>query len=199
MRIPLTALSVNGRWPWPWNRSSWRGWLYLTILVFVSGRLFVGQECSLTLTRTSTEKIEPTLAGVGDNIFAKQHDRGLKMAITATTWSSSSPLGQTPKNAEDHINQVDINNTEGPTSSPEGNNEMEESTVKIDDEKVNRKTEEQVREEREKEHRYWLRSERIKQVCSNWGVVSNRLIFATNNDTRPVHSPDSTNLPGKTS
>ena len=56
--------------------------------------------------------------------------------------------------------------------------------------------EERVREGKEKEHRYWLRSERIKQVCSKWGVVSNPLIFATNNYSRPVHSPNSNNLPG---
>ncbi len=203
MRIPLTAMSVSGRWHWPWNRGSWKGWLYLAIFVFVSGRLFVGQGFSLTLTSTSSEKKDPTVAGVIDIALKEQHgDRGLKMAFISSTWSSS-PLGQGPKNSGDHISStLHVNETQRATTTllPEDKTSVDNqiSESKKSSEETKKRKIEQVNPDKEKEYRYWLRSERIKQVCQNRGVVQKPPVFATNkNDTRPVHSPDSVNLPGK--
>jgi hypothetical protein len=207
-----------------WN--SWKGWLYLAIFVFISGRLFVSQGFSLTLTSTLEKTLDSTL---GDNINniapPKNHgDRGLKMAVSASTWSSS-PFGHGPKSQEDlhgsgnqllridnqtrplvaTITEDDDNNSRNWNSVSWSNNNKKKSRDKNNE--TNQQRKEQVKNDqdtnsrsslKEKERRYWLRSERIKRVCRNWGVVSNPLVFATSkNETRPVHSPISDHLPSK--
>ena len=226
MRVPqMKAMSLRGRWM-HWN--SWKGWLYLTIFVFISGRLFVSQGFSLTLTPTF-EKTDSTSAPAGDNvnnIAPKNHgDRGLKMALITSTWSTSSPFGHGPTSREEvhlgsnHLPQNVIRNKTRPLLQDTENDDEDsrnwnptDPSLKSNDENnetTNQRKKEPVNHSnnnnnnhilKEKERRYWQRSERIKRVCHNWGVVPNRLVFATSkNETRPVHSPSSNNLPSKCS
>ncbi|KAI9563073.1 hypothetical protein GHT06_010530 [Daphnia sinensis] len=206
MRIPLKALSLRGRWM-QWN--SWKGWLYLTIFVFVSGRLLVSQGITITLNPT-LDKTDSIIDGNVNNIGPKtQHgDRGLKMAVTASTWSSSPFAGSVPKSQEDGIsNQLHVSaeSTAPPIVSEEDKNQgnwiatgpSKETLVNDENNEPNQQRQEEVNDaslESERERRYWLRSERIKRVCRSRGVVSNPTVYATvRNETRPVRSPNSEN------
>jgi hypothetical protein len=147
------------------------------------------------------------------------------MAHITSTWSTSSPFGHGPTSQEEvHLgsNQLPqnvINNKTRPLLQETENDDKDsrnwnptDPSLKSNDEN-NETTNQQKKEPvnysnnnnnnnilKEKERRYWQRSERIKRVCHNWGVVSNRLVFATSkNETRPVHSPSSNNLPSKCS
>lgn len=208
MRISLRAVGLRGRWM-HWN--SWKGWLYLTIFVFISGRLFVSQGFAITLTST-LGKEDSIIDGSVNNIASKhQHgDRGLKMAVTASTWSSS-PLGHGPKSQEDVIsNQLHISDktpslvrvSEEDNNSrnrkPIGSSKKAITNSEINETNQPRQEQDEASLELERERRYWLRSERIKQVCHTRNVVSKPTVFATSkNETRPVHSPNFVNLPGK--
>lgn len=223
MRVVLKAVGLRGRWT-HWN--SWKGWLYLALLVFISGRLFVSQGFSLTLTPAATTTNSEKTDSVGDNInniAPKNHgDRGLKMAVVASTWSSSPVIGHGPKSQEDISsagNQLLLllhtgNKTSRPLVIPSTTAEDDNSrywnnpvapTKKTNDDVDNETHQQQQRQNQdsgslleEKERRYWLRSERIKRVCRSRGVVSNPLVYANSkNETRPVRSPNSKNSPGK--
>ncbi|KZS20501.1 Uncharacterized protein APZ42_012878 [Daphnia magna] len=205
MRISLRAVSLRGRWM-HWN--SWKGWLYLTIFVFVSGRLFVSQGFTITLTPT-LDKTDSIIDGNVNSIAPKtQHgDRGLKMAVTASTWSSSPLAGNGPKSQEDLIsNQLHISNIspllvleEEENSGIAAADTSKRINTNDENNETNQSKQEEVNDaslESEREQRYWLRSERIKRVCRSRGVVSNPTVFATSkNETRPVRSPNSVNLP----
>jgi hypothetical protein len=222
LRVVLKAVGLRGRWT-HWN--SWKGWLYLALLVFISGRLFVSQGFSLTLTPAATTTHSEKTDSVGDNInniAPKNHgDRGLKMAVVASTWSSSPVIGHGPKSQEDissagnqlllllHTGNKTSRPLVIPTTAEDDNsrywNPVQPSEKTNDD--VDNETHQQQRQNQdsgslleEKERRYWLRSERIKRVCRSRGVVSNPLVYANSkNETRPVRSPNSKNSPGKIS
>ncbi|EFX88209.1 hypothetical protein DAPPUDRAFT_96467 [Daphnia pulex] len=216
LRVVLKAVGLRGRWT-HWN--SWKGWLYLALLVFISGRLFVSQGFSLTLTPAATTTLEKT-DSVGDNInniAPKNHgDRGLKMAVVLTsTWSSSPVIGHGPKSQEDISsgNQLLLLlHTGNKTSRPLVIPTTEDNSKYWNPVPPSKKTNEDVDNEtyhrrqnhdsssgsllEERERRYWLRSERIKRVCRSRGVVSNPLVYANSkNETRPVRSPNSKNSP----
>jgi hypothetical protein len=216
LRVVLKAVGLRGRWT-HWN--SWKGWLYLALLVFISGRLFVSQGFSLTLTPEAPTTLEKT-DSVGDNInniAPKNHgDRGLKMAVVASTWSSSPVIGHGPKSQEDISsgNQLLLLHTGNKTSRPLVIPTTEDNSKYWNpvqpSEKTNDDADNETHQQRhnqdsgslleEKERRYWLRSERIKRVCRSRGVVSNPLVYANSkNETRPVRSPNSKNSPGKIS
>lgn len=221
LRVVLKAVGLRGRWT-HWN--SWKGWLYLALLVFICGRLFVSQGFSLTLTPAATTTLEKT-DSVGDNInniAPKNHgDRGLKMAaVVASTWSSSPVIGHGPKSQEDIIssgNQLLLllhtgNKTSRPLVIPittEDDNSKYWNAAVPPSKKTNDDVDNETHQQRqnqdssssgslleEKERRYWLRSERIKRVCRSRGVVSNPLVYANSkNETRPVRSPNSKSSP----
>ncbi|XP_057367355.1 uncharacterized protein LOC130688394 [Daphnia carinata] len=208
MRISLRALSLRGRWM-HWN--SWKGWLYLTIFVFISGRLLLSHGITITLT-PSLDKTDSIIDVNANSIGPKtQHgDRGLKMAVTASTWPSSPFAGSVPKSQEDGIsNQLHV--SDGSPSSfsvPEENRNQgnwitagtsKEIITNDENNEPNQPIQEEVNYaslESERERRYWLRSERIRQVCRSRGVVSYPTVYATvRNETRPVRSPNSVNQP----
>lgn len=203
MRISLPAMN-NRRWNWPWKKTSWKGLLYLTIFVFISGRLFVGQGFSLTLSSTAPLAKSDSIASDGlldVEEIPKHGDRSLKMAFTSSTWSSS-PSGQQVKGYDYAIgSSVHTKDSIEPVNQAHEEDNILKNNPEYLSTEIQMKTRKSKRLEGEadilkgKDHRYWYRSERIKQVCRRRGVVSNLPVFTTSkNETQRVHPP---NLPSK--
>lgn len=178
-----TSASVNyKRCHWPWRISSWKGWLYLLVLVFISGRLFVGHGFSLTLTPPAG-KADSAVGGVPNSAESPKHgDRGLKMALGSSTWSSQLPVE---------------NETENLDGSPVAHQAVDDNVIPmIIESKKNTNDEKEGDRVKELEYRYWLRTERIKQVCRDRRVLSTPIIFTmglnetrTTGSTRPKGEP----------
>ena len=158
---------VNLMWM-PW--CSWRGWLYLMTFMLTSSHLFFSQRFLPIFSDSQINSIIPRNAWTSNGLFE-----------------------------DDQMNQGNVNSSKSTVFTAESNY-INWTSLLQNNETSERRKEEQVDKIsslNEKERRYWLRSERIKRVCHNQGVVSNPTIFTISKKSLPVHLSSSVNLPGK--
>lgn len=182
MRISFKTVSAKLRLWMYW--CSWRGWLYLTTFILTSSHLFFSQRF-LPMT------------------FSNQ----INSVIPKPTWTKSLfEKGQMNREDVNSSNQLMYNQSHSTIFTAESDNIIwtplnSKKSIGNDE---NNETYQQMREKqfdrngslKEKERRYWLRSERIKRICHNEGIVSNPPIFTISKKSLPVHSHSSINLPG---
>lgn len=107
------------------------------------------------------------------------------MAVTSSTWSAN--VAGESASIDDAI-AVNVDSNDNQMNVPKIVEETTYKEVKEKPASINHQVSRQ-----EQEYRYWLRSERIKQVCRSKGVVSNPPVFVTSQN-QSVRSPSE---PGK--
>lgn len=178
MRISLKTISSKVHSLLHW--CSWKGWLYLTTFIITSSHLYFSQRF---LPRAST------VSNQIESIFPEQAWRNGQVDVI-----SSSPLqdGSTIFTTESE----NIKGTLLTSTKSIGNDENNETKQQRMKEHFNNKENGSL--SKEKEIRYWQRSERIKRVCHKRGVISNPSIFTISKKSLPnSQSPNLTNFPGE--
>ncbi|KAI9563063.1 hypothetical protein GHT06_010520 [Daphnia sinensis] len=167
-------------------KGDWKDLLYITIFILISGNLFVSQNILLILASGGQQSVNSHHYGTksavgssaGSNHLVEHGDKSPEDKLLNLSHPSSvisekdkifrSPTGFLLNHPTSTVGNVDINY----------DIERKEDII-----------------EKEKRHRYLLRSERIRNVCKSRAVVSNPPVFTTSKKRRLVRSPLAANAP----